>query len=146
MLEIQIQILWKILTVSLCNIGLVKLTDILSRCNHVHDVEVPEKVENVEEKEIFDAFRKQLAENKPKKGKGKKGGKKKKKKAWTIKRLDWKLKATFRKILHTILKTSSRQHLIINKGLKLVAMHLISRLSQSYCQRQSCAAAWEPAN
>jgi len=61
--------------------GLVKLTDILSRCNHVHDVEVPEKVENVEEKEIFDAFRKQLAENKPKKGKGKKGGKKKKKKA-----------------------------------------------------------------
>ena len=45
------------------------------------DAIVPEKVENVEEKEIFDAFRKQLAENKPKKGKGKKGGKKKKKKA-----------------------------------------------------------------
>ena len=39
--------------------------------------EVPERVE---EKEVFDAFRKQLAENKPKKGKGKKGGKKKKKK------------------------------------------------------------------
>lgn len=41
---------------------------------------MPEKVETVEGKEIFDAFRKQLAENKPKKGKGKKGGKKKKKK------------------------------------------------------------------
>ena len=62
-------------------VGLVKLTEILKNNSHVHDVEVPEKVENVEEKEVFDAFRKQLAENKPKKGKGKKGGKKKKKKA-----------------------------------------------------------------
>ena len=43
----------------------------------MNDIEVPERVE---EKEVFDAFRKQLAENKPKKGKGKKGGKKKKKK------------------------------------------------------------------
>jgi len=43
----------------------------------VFDMEVPERVEN---KEIFDNFRKQLGENKPKKGKGKKGGKKKKKK------------------------------------------------------------------
>ena len=40
------------------NVGLTKLTDILKVCNHVHDVEVPEKVENVEEKEVFDAFRK----------------------------------------------------------------------------------------
>ena len=60
--------------------GLVKLTEILKNYPHVHDVEVPEKVESLEEKDIFDAFRKQLAENKPKKGKGKKGGKKKKKK------------------------------------------------------------------
>lgn len=60
--------------------GLIKLTETLKNNTHVHDVEVPEKVENVEEKEVFDAFRKQLAENKPKKGKGKKGGKKKKKK------------------------------------------------------------------
>ena len=57
------------------------MTDILKNNNHVFDVEVPEKVENVDEKEVFDAFRKQLAENKPKKGKGKKGGKKKKKKS-----------------------------------------------------------------
>ena len=56
------------------------MTETLKNNSHVHDVEVPEKVENVEEKEVFDAFRKQLAENKPKKGKGKKGGKKKKKK------------------------------------------------------------------
>ena len=56
------------------------MTEILKVQTHVHDVEVPEKVENVEEKEVFDAFRKQLGENKPKKGKGKKGGKKKKKK------------------------------------------------------------------
>ena len=62
-------------------IGLVKLTEILKNCQHVSDVEVPERVESTEAKEIFDAFRKQLAENKPKKGKGKKGGKKKKKKA-----------------------------------------------------------------
>jgi len=61
--------------------GLIKLTEILKVCTHVHDVEVPEKVENVDEKEVFDAFRKQMAENKPKKGKGKKGGKKKKKKS-----------------------------------------------------------------
>ena len=61
-------------------IGLTKLTDILKNNPHVHDVEVPEKVETIEGKEVFDAFRKQLAENKPKKGKGKKGGKKKKKK------------------------------------------------------------------
>ena len=39
-------------------IGLIKLTEILGRYNHVHDVEVPEKVENVDEKEVFDAFRK----------------------------------------------------------------------------------------
>jgi len=38
--------------------GLIKLTDILKNYTHVHDVEVPEKVENVEEKEVFDAFRK----------------------------------------------------------------------------------------
>ena len=44
------------------------MTDILKNNNHVFDVEVPEKVENVDEKEVFDAFRKQLAENKPKKG------------------------------------------------------------------------------
>jgi len=46
-------------------------------------VEIPERVECNEEnnvKENFEAFRKQLDENKPKKGKGKKGGKKKKKK------------------------------------------------------------------
>jgi len=61
--------------------GLVKLTEILKNCQHVSDVEVPERVESSEAKEIFDAFRKQLAENRPKKGKGKKGGKKKKKKA-----------------------------------------------------------------
>lgn len=56
---------------------------------HVHDVEIPEKVmasgteekEDIDRyKEIFETFRKQLTENKPKKGKGKKGGKKKKKK------------------------------------------------------------------
>lgn len=62
-------------------IGLIKLTEILKVNTHVHDVEVPDKVENVDEKEVFDAFRKQMAENKPKKGKGKKGGKKKKKKS-----------------------------------------------------------------
>ena len=61
-------------------IGLIKLTDILKNCTHVFDVEIPERVENIEEKEVFEAFRKQLDENKPKKGKGKKGGKKKKKK------------------------------------------------------------------
>ena len=66
--------------------GLVKLTEILKNNPHVNEVEVPEKVGGFEEKEvseakeIFEAFRKQLAENKPKKGKGKKGGKKKKKK------------------------------------------------------------------
>jgi len=60
--------------------GLVKLTDILRQYNHVFDVEIPERVEGLEEKESFEAFRKQLDENKPKKGKGKKGGKKKKKK------------------------------------------------------------------
>ena len=69
-----------LLFVCVC-VGLTRLTDILRECTHVHDVEVPEKVENVDEKEVFEAFRKQLAENKPKKGKGKKGGKKKKKKA-----------------------------------------------------------------
>lgn len=55
----------------------------------MHDVEIPEKMmasgteekEDIDRyKEIYDTFRKQLAENKPKKGKGKKGGKKKKKK------------------------------------------------------------------
>ena len=51
------------------------MTEILAECTNVNDIEVPERVE---EKEVFDAFRKQLAENKPKKGK--KGGKKKKKK------------------------------------------------------------------
>lgn len=56
------------------------MTDILKTCTHVFDVEIPERVENVEEKDVFEAFRKQLDENKPKKGKGKKGGKKKKKK------------------------------------------------------------------
>ena len=61
-------------------VGLKQLTEILKECSHVSDVEVPERVESAESKEIFDAFRKQLAENKPKKGK-KKGGKKKKKKA-----------------------------------------------------------------
>jgi len=63
--------------------GLVKLTDILRQYTHVFDVEIPERVECNEEnnvKENFEAFRKQLDENKPKKGKGKKGGKKKKKK------------------------------------------------------------------
>ena len=65
----------------MCCIGLIRLTEILKQHTHVHDVEIPERVENVEEKEVFDAFRKQLAENKPKKGKGKKGGKKKKKKS-----------------------------------------------------------------
>lgn len=64
----------------MCLSGLGKLTEILARCNHVSDVEVPERVESSEDKEIFESFRKQLAENKPKKGKGKKGGKKKKKK------------------------------------------------------------------
>ena len=56
------------------------MTEILARCTHVSDVEVPDRVESSDDKEIFDSFRKQLAENKPKKGKGKKGGKKKKKK------------------------------------------------------------------
>lgn len=60
--------------------ALSKLTEILKENSHVSDVEVPEKVDSIEAKEIFEAFRKQLAENKPKKGKGKKGGKKKKKK------------------------------------------------------------------
>lgn len=60
--------------------GLVKLTDILRQYTHVFDVEIPERVESIEEKENFEAFRKQLDENKPKKGKGKKGGKGKKKK------------------------------------------------------------------
>lgn len=55
--------------------GLKRLTEILAECPNVNDIEVPERVD---EKEVFDAFRKQLAENKPKKGK--KGGKKKKKK------------------------------------------------------------------
>lgn len=55
----------------------MELTTYLTECTHVHDVEVPERVDN---KEVFEAFRKQLGENKPKKGKGKKGGKKKKKK------------------------------------------------------------------
>ena len=64
-------------------IGLIKMTDILKTCTHVFDVEIPERVENLEEKDVFEAFRKQLDENKPKKGKGKKGGKKKKKK-WTV--------------------------------------------------------------
>ncbi len=45
------------------------------------EVEIPEKVDSSDAKEIFDAFKKQLAENKPKKGKGKKGKGKKKKKA-----------------------------------------------------------------
>ena len=67
-------------------IALSKLTEILKENSHVSDVEVPEKVDSIEAKEIFEAFRKQLAENKPKKGKGKKGGKKKKKKGWTINR------------------------------------------------------------
>ena len=53
------------------------MTAFLAECSHVSDIEIPERVEN---KEIMEAFRKQLAENKPKKGKGKKGGKKKKKK------------------------------------------------------------------
>ena len=68
--------------------GLIKLTEILKVQNHVHDVEIPEKIVAVSDsdvanfKELFDNFRKQLAENKPKKGKkGGKGGKKKKKKA-----------------------------------------------------------------
>ena len=60
-------------------IGLVKLTEILKECSHVSDVEVPERVESNDAKEVFENFRKQLAENKPKKGK-KKGGKKRKKK------------------------------------------------------------------
>lgn len=59
------------------SVGLQELTTFLEECRHVFDVEVPERVES---KEVFDNFRKQLAENKPKKGKGKKGGKKKKKK------------------------------------------------------------------
>lgn len=57
--------------------GIEQLTAFLAECSHVSDIEIPERVEN---KEIMEAFRKQLAENKPKKGKGKKGGKKKKKK------------------------------------------------------------------
>jgi len=61
------------------------LTEILSHATHVFDVEVPERVdsrgdEDKQPKEIYEAFRKQLEENRPKKGKGKKGGKKKKKK------------------------------------------------------------------
>lgn len=51
------------------------------------DVEVPERLTITEDggtaqetKELFETFRKTLGENKPKKGKGKKGGKKKKKK------------------------------------------------------------------
>ena len=79
-------LMWTFLNSNLCSVlclcvGLKQLTEILKECSHVSDVEVPERVESAESKEIFDAFRKQLAENKPKKGK-KKGGKKKKKKAW----------------------------------------------------------------
>ena len=58
-------------------LGLLKLTDILKICNHVTDVDVPERMESLEQKEIFEAFRLQLEDNRPKKGK--KGGKKKKK-------------------------------------------------------------------
>lgn len=58
---------------------MIELTNYLTECTHVHDVEVPERVDN---KEVMEAFRKQLGENKPKKGKGKKGGKKKKSKKW----------------------------------------------------------------
>lgn len=60
---------------------MIKLTDILKTTTHVFDVEIPERVESGDAKDIFEAFRKQLDENKPKKGKGKKGGKKKKKKS-----------------------------------------------------------------
>jgi len=38
--------------------GLIKLTEILKNQPHVSEVEVPEKVESVEEKEVFEAFRK----------------------------------------------------------------------------------------
>mgnify|MGYP001626790735 CR=1 FL=1 len=57
------------------------LTGYLKDYSHVSEVEIPEKVDSSDAKEIFDAFKKQLAENKPKKGKGKKGKGKKKKKA-----------------------------------------------------------------
>ena len=38
----------------------MKLTDILRTCNHVFDVEIPERVESTEDKENFEAFRKYL--------------------------------------------------------------------------------------
>lgn len=59
--------------------GIKELTEYLPEVKHVHDIEIPEKVETSEGKAIFEEFRKQLAENKPRKGK-KKAGKKKKKK------------------------------------------------------------------
>lgn len=49
----------------------------MEETRHVFEMKVPERCES---KEVYEAFQKQLAENKPKKGKGKKGGKKKKKK------------------------------------------------------------------
>mgnify|MGYP000936373476 CR=1 FL=1 len=61
-------------------LGITRLIEILKECTHVNDVEIPEKVGDISDKELFENFRKTLAENKPKKGGKKKGGGKKKKK------------------------------------------------------------------
>lgn len=45
--------------------GIQELTGFLVECKHVNDIEIPEKVESSEGKQIFEDFRKQLAENKP---------------------------------------------------------------------------------
>ena len=92
---------------------------------------MPEKVENVEEKEVFDAFRKQLAENKPKKGKGKKGGKKKKKKGWST-----KFTQTILTLLISSLKTNARRLYYRRSRLKLKATFRKTAKSKA-CQKNS---------
>jgi hypothetical protein len=55
--------------------GVMRIVDMLEYCNHVYEVEIPERISE----ETLKAFKEKLSLNKPKKG-GKKGGKGKKKK------------------------------------------------------------------
>ena len=55
--------------------GVNRIIDTITEANHVFEIEIPERIE----KETLDKIRDTIAANKPKKGKGKKGGKKKKK-------------------------------------------------------------------
>jgi len=55
--------------------GVQFICDVLEKANHVFEVEIPERIS----KETLELYKERLGNNKPKKGKGKKGGKKKKK-------------------------------------------------------------------